>query len=339
MRRALSYPAVAAVLLACALGVPAGAQNDAGAKLRPLDPLLTSYDYPFPVKFFEVDTQRQKLRMAYMDVPAATPNGRTVVLMHGKNFSGAYWKTTIEALVAAGFRVVVPDQIGFGKSAKPERYQFTFHALAANTVALLDSLGVEKFSLVGHSMGGMLATRTALMHPNRVEKLALVNPIGLEDWKVVVPYTTVEENYAQELKKTPEGIKEYMRQSYFGGEWKPEYDFLVEILAGWTLHPEHERVAWNAALTTDMVFTQPVVYEFEQVKTPTLLIVGLRDRTAIGKDRVPKEVAKRLGDYPALGKAAAKRIPDARLVEIEEAGHMPQVETFERYRRALVEFL
>ena len=127
--------------------------------------------------------------------------------------------------------------------------------------------------------------------------------------------------------------------NYFGGEWKPEYDALTEILAGWMRHPDYRRVAWNAALTSDMVFTQPVLYEFEQLKPPTLLIIGQRDRTAIGKDRVPKDVAARMDDYPALGKASARRIPGARLVEIPESGHMPQVDAFPKYIRALQDFI
>jgi pimeloyl-ACP methyl ester carboxylesterase len=149
----------------------------------------------------------------------------------------------------------------------------------------------------------------------------------------------VDENLAQELRATPESIREYQRVNYFGGTWKPEYEPLVEILAGWTRHPEYKRVAWNAALTSDMIFTQPVVYELERLKAPTLLVIGQRDRTAIGKDRVPKEVAARMGDYPALGKSAARRIPGARLVEIADAGHIPQVDAFDTYIGALSSFL
>ncbi len=318
-------------------GTESAAQSRASAPA--FDPELTNYQYPYPVGFYEFDTQGQRLRMAYMDAAAARPNGRTVVLLHGKNFSGAYWAATIKALNGAGYRVVAPDQVGFGKSSKPGSYQFTFQALAANTRALLDSLGVGRFALVGHSMGGMLAARMALMYPERVERLALVNPIGLEDWKLVAPYRTVEENFAQELRATPESIKEYQRVNYFGGAWRPEYDALTEMLAGWTRHPEYRRVAWDAALTSDMIFTQPVVHEFERIKTPTLLIIGQRDRTAVGKDRVPKEVAATMGDYPSLGRAAARRIPGARLVEIPEAGHIPQVESFPKYVRALLDFL
>jgi pimeloyl-ACP methyl ester carboxylesterase len=304
-----------------------------------LDPELTDYQYPYPVQFFEIPTQGQNLRMAYMDIHPVSPNGQTIVLLHGKNFSGAYWAPTIKALTAAGYHVIAPDQIGFGKSSKPASYQFSFQALSVNTRSLLDSLRIQRFVLVGHSMGGMLATRMALMYPARVEKLVLVNPIGLEDWKIVVPYRTIADSFAQELRATPESIKEYERMNYFAGEWKPEYEPLVEILAGWTRHSEYRRVAWDAALTSDMVFTQPVLYEFEQLKPPTLLIIGQRDRTAIGKALVPKEIATRMGDYPALGKAAARRIPSSRLIEIPEAGHLPQVDAFQKYIQALLDFV
>lgn len=341
MRKQIAWRIILCVLMLGASSGLSWAQETTAerAETKTFDPELTNYQYPFPVKFFEADTQGQKLRMAYMDVGAEKPNGRTVLLLHGKNFSGAYWAHTIKALTGAGYRVIAPDQIGFGKSSKPDSYQFSFQALAANTRSLLDSLRVQKFVVVGHSMGGMLATRMALMYPDRIEKLVLVNPIGLEDWKLVAPYRTIEENFAQEMKATPESIKEYQRVNYFGVEWKPEYDALTEILAGWTRHPEYRRVAWNSALTSDMIFTQPVLYEFARLKSPTLLIIGQRDRTAIGKALVSKGVASRMGNYPMLGKATARLIPNAHLVEIAEAGHLPQVDSFQKYIQALLDFI
>ena len=305
-----------------------------------IDPDATSFPYPFPVRFLPVTVERQQVRIAFMDVaPTQRPNGRTVVLLHGKNFSGAYWEPTIRALAGEGFRVVAPDQIGFGKSTKPAAFQFSFQVLAETTRAVMDSLHIDRFTVVGHSMGGMLATRFALMFPERTEKLVLVNPIGLEDWKTVVPYRSIDQAYAEELRATPETIRNYQRASYYAGRWEPEYEKLIALQAGWTRHPEYPRVAWCSALTSDMVFTQPVVYEFPRVRTPTLLIIGQRDRTAIGRAWAPKGVAATLGDYPALGRKAAAAIPGAKLVEIEGAGHLPQVEAFDRYRSALVDFL
>lgn len=336
---ARAWGAVATDPTGVATSSPASASNPRSTP-DAIDPEATNFPYPYPVQFFPVVVERQSLRMAFMDVaPKTQSNGKTVVLLHGKNFSGAYWQPTIEALSAAGFRVIAPDQIGFGKSSKPEHFQFTFQVLADTTRALLDSAHVEHAHVIGHSMGGMLAARFALMFPERVEKLILVDPIGLEDWKTVVPYKSVDEQYAHELQSTPESIRAYESKSYFANEWKPEYDALIALPAGQTKHPDYPRVAWCAALTTDMIFTQPVLYEFPLLRTPTLLIIGQRDRTAVGKDWAPAQVADQLGNYPELGRNAASIIPDCKLVEIQGAGHLPQVEKFDEYRTALLDFL
>lgn len=303
------------------------------------DARLTTYAYPYPVATFAFASQGQSLEMACMDVMPERPNGETVLLLHGKNFSGAYWARTIEALVADGYRVVVPDQIGFGKSSKPAHFQFSFHELARQTKALLDARGVRAVHVVGHSMGGMLATRFALMYPETTGTLTLVNPIGLEDWKVKVPYTDVASVYERELRKTAAGVRAYMQKAYFGGEWKPEYDPLLDIAVGWIEGPDYRAVAWNSALTYDMIFTQPVVYEFPELRVPTLLVIGQRDRTAPGRDLVTPEVAKTLGNYPDLGRQAARAIPGAMLIELQGVGHVPQFEAFERYVGALRTFL
>lgn len=325
--------AVFALTLGCA-------RSGAAPATPGLDPELTNYRYPYPVRRHEFTSQRQTVAMAYVDVaPTAAATGRVALLLHGKNFSAAYWAPTIAALAGAGFRVIAPDQIGFGKSSKPERYQFSFEALVANTRGLLDALGVDRVTVIGHSMGGMLAVRFALMLPQRTERLVLVNPIGLEDYRARVPARTIDELYAQELAQTPEKIRAYQRASYYAGAWTPEYERIAEITIGWTAHPAYPRIAWNAALTSDMVYAQPVVHDLPRLAVPTLLIIGQRDRTAIGKDRVPPAEAAKLGDYPALGRSAAARIPNAKLVELPGVGHLPQVEAFDAYRAALVSWL
>ncbi len=261
------------------------------------------------------------------------------MLLHGKNFNGAYWRTTIEALTDKGYRVIVPDQVGFGKSTKPEHFLYTFQQLAVNTKTILDSLGVSKTSVLGHSMGGMLATRFALMYPELTEKLILENPIGLEDWKLKVPYQPVDWWYENELKKDYQQIKEYQRSNYYDGNWRDEYDEWVSLLSGWTLNSDYEVIAWNAALTYDMIFTQPVLYEFDKLTTPTLLIIGTRDRTALGKGLVNDSVQKTMGLYSELGKKTKDIIPNAKLVEIPNVGHLPHIESFDEFINPLMDFL
>jgi len=192
--------------------------------LQWLDIELSNYKYPYPVSTIELNIQNQKLDMAYMDVVPENYNGKNIVLFHGKNFNGAYWKTTIEELTKQGYRVIAPDQIGFGKSSKPSHFHYTFQQLAINTKTLLDSLGVKNTAILGHSMGGMLATRFTLMYPETTDKLILENPIGLEDWKLKVPYQPVEWWYNKELQKNYEGIKKYQLVSYYDNKWKSEYD-------------------------------------------------------------------------------------------------------------------
>ncbi|MGX1356736.1 pimeloyl-ACP methyl ester carboxylesterase [Bradyrhizobium elkanii] len=103
--------------------------------------------------------------------------------------------------------------------------------------------------------------------------------------------------------------------------------------------PGRAAVASSSARLYDMIATQPVFYEFEQIKPPTLLFVGDKDTTAIGKDTAPPEIRKTLGNYPVLGKEAAKRIPHAQLIEFPDLGHSPQIQAPARFHEALLGWL
>jgi pimeloyl-ACP methyl ester carboxylesterase len=305
------------------------------------DAMLADFGYPFEVRRFELTSQKLPLTMAYLDVaPEGAPNGLTVVLLHGKNFCSATWEKTIRALAGAGYRVIAPDQIGFCKSSKPEHYQYSFQQLAANTHALLEQAGVKNPIIIGHSTGGMLAFRYALMYPKDTKALVAVNPIGLEDWKAKgVPMATVDQLYQGELKTTAESIREYERKTYYAGEWKPDYDRWVNMLAGMYTGKDGERFAWSQALTSDMIFSQPVVYELGNIRVPTFLFIGEKDNTAIGKNRAAPDVAQRLGNYKELGPETAKAIPGAKLIAFPDYGHAPQIQDPDRFNEALLKTL
>src|SRR5258706_4505989 len=267
-------------------------------------------------------------------------NGPSVTLMHGKNFCGATWEASIKALSEAGYPVVVPDQIGFCAASKPAHYQYSFQQLAQNTRALLEFLNVKRTVLVGHSTGGMLCTRYVLLYPDQVERLVLVNPIGLEDWKALgVPYRTVDQWYARELQLSADSVRKYEQSTYYVGRWKPEYQRWVDMLAGLNRGPGHALVAWNSALIYDMIFTQPVAYEFGRLKMPTLLAIGTADTTAIGSDIAPAEVKAKIGRYYLLGKQVASQIPRSTLVEMPGLGHAPQFEDPAGFAQALLKWL
>lgn len=305
-------------------------------------PSTWNYTYPWPVKYHNLTSQRLNLSMAYMDVaPSSYATNKTIVLLHGKNFCGATWEDTARRLSTRGYRIIVPDQIGFCKSSKPPAYQFSLQQLASNTNSLLQSLDITQARVLGHSMGGMLATRFALMFPNVTSHLILTNPIGLEDWKALgVPWRPIDLLYQDELKTNYTSIRNYQQATYYVNTWKPEYDVWVNMLVSlYRLPIEGPTFAYNMALTTDMVLTQPVVYEFGLVKAKTLLLIGTKDNTAIGKAWSPPNVQARLGNYSVLGKATAAKIPGADLMEFTDLGHAPQTQDSERYHQALFEWL
>ena len=327
---------LATILCATALlQLPAPAT---AAELQPLSISLEGYDYPYRVQFLPLAIEGQDLKMAYMDVqPVGKSNGKAVLLLHGKNFFGAYWKDTIAQLSTNGYRVIVPDQLGFGKSSKPNIH-YSFHLLAANTKKLVESLGVKQIAVVGHSMGGMLATRFTLMYPEMVTRLVLENPIGLEDYRELVPYQPLEEAYKSELNATERGIRNY-NKSYFIN-WKPEYDeYFATVALRMRLSGEYPRQALAAALTYQMIYEQPVCHEFGDLRPKTLLVIGQSDRTVVGKSRVPKELLPKAGQYPELGRRTARLIHQSQLVEIPNVGHIPHLEAKEKFNQELLKFL
>ncbi len=317
-------------LIFCAPIVPALAQIPDTLSIT-----LENVPYAYPVKYFPISVEGQDLRMAYMDIaPTQMANGRTVMLFHGKNFGGYYWSGVIKALTSRGFRVVVPDQIGFGKSSKPFIH-YSFHQMAAWNKALLEVLGIQKANILGHSMGGMLATRFALMYPEQTEKLLLENPIGLEDYRKFVPYVSTEKQYATELKATAESTKKYYQSSYFT-VWKPEYDQLVEIAGGVTNSADFPRWAKVAAMTFSMIYEQPVVHEFINIRVPTVLFIGKEDKTIVGKGLLSPDQQALYGRYRLLGKQTAAKIPGAKLIEFDGCGHIPHIEIPTEFAVALL---
>ncbi len=293
----------------------------------------------YAVQFFPLRVESQDLRMAYRDVqPTAAANGKTVLLLHGKNFSGFYWESTIAALAARGFRVIAPDQLGFGASSRPNIH-YSFHQMAENTKALLDHLGVQQVDLIGHSMGGMVAVRFTLLYPETVAKLVLEDPIGLEDYRRLVPYISLQAEYAAELAQTYDTMLAYQKTYYpEAGAWKPEYEAYVRDQTSVLGTPEYPHDAWAAALTYEMIYEQPIVYELDRISRPTMLIIGQDDRTVVGKNRLPASLLSVAGQYPELGRKTQAAIKGSVLVEVKDCGHIPHIQKAETFRNAVLGF-
>src|SRR5688572_3987382 len=105
-------------------------------------------EYPYPVQKFNITLESKPVQIAYMDAKPDSPSSKTVLLFHGKNFNGYYWKDVMAFLVKAGFRVIVPDQPGWGRSDKPDLH-YSFQLLSYAMNKLLDSLHIGKIHLIG----------------------------------------------------------------------------------------------------------------------------------------------------------------------------------------------
>src|SRR2546429_8504389 len=117
--RGMCVGAVVAALAATPLLSAAAAETEQPAAREPYGIALEGFAYPYPVHLLPLVNDGEQVRMAHMDVAPAQPNGRTVVLLHGRNFPSSYWAPVIKTLNDAGFRGVVPVQLGSGNSSKP----------------------------------------------------------------------------------------------------------------------------------------------------------------------------------------------------------------------------
>ncbi len=296
--------------------------------VRPGSITYEEVEYPYPVAFLPLTLYGQDVRMAYMDVPpAGQPNGRTVVLFHGMNFGGFYFGGPIEALRNEGFRVVVPDEIGFGRSSKPV-IPYNFNDMAANVRELLQSLGVAKAVIVGHSMGGMLAARFAASYPDMTERVVIYNPIGLTDARYTQPWPRADALYKRMVTASHDQLYTQFsatihRYFHTPGAWKPEYEKFVRILYAPTLSGDWPRYAMVRSMLGQMVYLDPVVYDWAKIKVKALVLGGAEDTP----------------DFPERAKHIADTIPGAELDLLPGLGHVPHIQAPDVFNAALLKFL
>jgi pimeloyl-ACP methyl ester carboxylesterase len=280
--------------------------------------------YPHPVSYLDVSLRGEDYRMAYMDVaPVAQPNGQTVVFFHGMNFFAAAFEVTIEALRNEGFRVIAVDRLGFGRSSKPDIH-YNLHMPARHTKQLLDHLGIDRTAILGHSMGGMVATRFASTYPETTTHVVFVNQIGLTDTRPGREWTDPQTAYEAALNTTYQSVLQgHVR--YYPRGWKPEYLHWVWVQYGLTLSGDWPRMARVRAAQRMIIYEDPVVHEWAYIGTKALVIGGAEDRL--------------VDDYPARARHVAEQFQNAELVIFPEVGHAPAFDNPDEYHREVIRFL
>jgi pimeloyl-ACP methyl ester carboxylesterase len=316
-----SQAGVLAAVLALLLAAPIlSAQEPPAAPPAAWGPVSINMEdvpYPHPVSHLEFNLYGEDVRMAFMDVsPVGGGNGRTVVLLHGGNYWAAAWESVIDRLADAGFRVVAMDQIGYGRSSKPVvPYSVNMHA--GNIARVLDHLGIERAAIVGHSFGGMKASRFALLYPDRTSHVALVNAIGLADNRRGRGWSPPRPAESRSYEAARNTIRGHV------AEWDDRYLEYVRIHYGWGLSGDWPRLAMVRALNGEQMGYATVVHDWPQIDAPALVIGGELDGP----------------NFPELARNAAAAFPDGHLVLLPGIGHNPHWEAPERLAEELVEFL
>ena len=288
--------------------------------------------YPYPSKYLDIRVYSQDVRISYMDVAAqGAANGRTVLLLHGNNFGGFYFKAIIDALTKEGFRVIVPDQIGYGKSSKPIA-PYNFNSQARNTSLILQKERIERAMVVGHSMGGMLAARLATQYPKMIERVVIYNPIGLTDGRFERPMQFIDDSYQQTLKSDYQSIRNGLARyvAHNPKAWNDEFETYTRIRYSWTLSADWPRLAMVQALIGQMLYADPVVYDWAHIQVPTLAFGGAEDMLLGPAARFQERM-----------QVLAKTIPNGngRALLLPGLGHVPHLEAPEKVLPPLVAFL
>ncbi len=323
----------AASMAAAQAGAPAQPPVPTPTDVKPIGITCDECPYPYASKYLNLVTYGQDVRMAYMDVPAqGTPNGHTVVLLHGHNFAGFYFGNIAEALRKEGFRVIIPDQMGYGRSSKPI-IPYSFNDFARNTAAVLKSLNIPKAMIVGHSMGGMLAARFSTQYPDMTERLVIYNPIGVLDSRFNGrPAQSIDDSYKQALGATYQSIRASLMRyvAHNPKAWNETFETYARIRYGWTLSADWPRLAMVQTLIGNVNYADPVVYDWPHIKAPTLVFGGADDFLP-GSPAVFQERMKYISTTIPDGKA--------RLLLLPGLGHVPHLEAPEKTIPPLVTFL
>jgi 4,5:9,10-diseco-3-hydroxy-5,9,17-trioxoandrosta-1(10),2-diene-4-oate hydrolase len=254
------------------------------------------------------------LRVHYHEAGA----GRPLVFLHGSGPGASGWsnfKRNFPAIAEAGFRTLVPDTLGFGLSSKPD-VDYGMDFLAGALGRFLDGVGVERCALVGNSHGGALAISFALKHPERVERLVLMAPGGLE----------VRDTYMK-----MEGIRAMMKAFLAPGGIRRES--LRGVLALQLHDPRHlddalvdERFAVAKLQPQRVLTTLGVPYlapSLGELRCPVLGLWGMQDRFC----------------PPTGAIAIAEKVAGARVILLNDCGHWVMVEHAALFNRACIEFL
>jgi pimeloyl-ACP methyl ester carboxylesterase len=261
------------------------------------------------------------VRVHYQE--AGDPGGSPLFLVHGFLSSTFVWSQVFLELAAAGFRVIAPDLIGYGYSAKPRNFDYSIESQAKVLAGLLERLRCEDAILVGSSYGGAVSLTVALDQPELVRKLVLVGAVSNNEPKRfmmmrLVRTPVVGDIVSPLLAGSRRLLRSRMKRVYDRhqtslDEFRVDARFLPLRAAG------THRAIIRTVRNWDALRIQK---EAHLVKHPTLLIWGDNDPDIPLKD----------------GEELQQQIENSRLIVFKDCGHHPQEEYPAAFTKAVLEF-
>lgn len=278
-------------------------------------------DYGFAVK-----KSTSNPSLAYIDEGKGP---QTIVLVHGLASNAGFWRYNIAEL-SKTYRVIAVDLPGYGKSQKgPLPYSLTYFAESIKN--LLNELKIDKVVFVGHSMGGQTGIHFAINYPERVSKLILAAPAGIE------PFTKGQGDWLKSVitikgvKTTPEeGIRKNLAMNFYN--WDEKNEWMVEERTRMVKADEFDEFCYTVTRSVAAMVDQPTSKRLGEIKVPTLVIYGKYDGLIPNMYLNP--------GFPAdVFKIAQAKIPNCILHEIDNAGHMVMMEKPVEFNSAILDYL
>lgn len=282
---------------------------------------FSDIDYGYPTK-----TALDNTKISYIDQGSGD---KTIILVHGLASNAGFWRYNIPVL-SKKYRVIAIDLPGYGKSQKGE-YTYSMSFYADQIKKLIDELKLKNVVYVGHSMGGQIGIVLAIKYPTLLHKLILASPAGFEefergegDWlRSVMTMKGVKST-------TEEGIRRNLAMNFY--RWDDKWEWMVEERVRMRKATDFDEFAYAVVRCINGMLDEPTFDKLSMIKTPTLVIYGKYDGLIPNSYLNP-------GFTSDVFEKGIKDIKDAKLVEIDNAGHMIQIEKPDEFNKAVLDFL
>jgi 4,5:9,10-diseco-3-hydroxy-5,9,17-trioxoandrosta-1(10),2-diene-4-oate hydrolase len=256
----------------------------------------------------------------YLDEGPRGSSAPVVVFLHGSgNGASGYsnFKGNYPALVKAGYRCILPDLVGFGYSDKPADVEYPLSFFVECVKQTLDAIGVDRYTVLGNSLGGAVALGLALEHPKNVERLVLMAPGGLNDLPDYLAMPGMAAMFA--TFSSPEPLTVERMKQFFIKAFVVNPDCVDDAL----VRERFELMKLQNPQVMKTLSVPNLTARLPGIKCPTLALWGLNE------NMMPDSGILRL----------AKGLPNCRLVLVPNCGHWVMIEHRELFNRTVVDFL